>query len=184
MSSIRWRMKAWNRPWLWLVFCGRHLSCWPFYFWTENKKCLLLAFFGGQSQPKCTIPNRRLGHNCHSQWKDLWEACWRWGRREVWTNFNFLFFWRLTRKYIFSSSESSQLWVGPRTLSSAELAWWPGIPMDRFWFKQFVLIFQIFSCIFFPYQVERTTFFEGTDVEFAQLSEQVICMLVAIVFAL
>ena len=33
-------------------------------------------------------------------------------------------------------------------------------------------------------QVERTTFYEGTDVEFAQLSEQVIRMLVAIVFAL
>ena len=42
----------------------------------------------------------------------------------------------------------------------------------------------MFSDIFFPYQVERTTFFEGTDVEFAQLSEEVIYMLAAIVFAL
>ena len=42
----------------------------------------------------------------------------------------------------------------------------------------------MFSRIFFPYQVERTTFFEGTDVEFAQLSEEVIWVLVAIVFAL
>ena len=51
-------------------------------------------------------------------------------------------------------------------------------------FFQIFFLFQIFSCIFFPFQVERTTFFEGTDVEFAQLSEEVIWVLVAIVFAL
>jgi len=39
---------------------------------------------------------------------------------------------------------------------------------------QILFPFQMFSCISFPYQVERTTFFEGTDVEFAQLSEEVI----------
>ena len=51
-------------------------------------------------------------------------------------------------------------------------------------FFKFFFPFQIFSCIFFPFQVERTTFFEGTDVEFAQLSEEVIWVLVAFVFAL
>ena len=51
-------------------------------------------------------------------------------------------------------------------------------------FPKFLFPFQMFSCIFISYQVERTTFFEGTDVEFAQLSEEVIWMLVAIAFAL
>ena len=149
-------------------------------------KSVYCSYFLEDKVNQSVLPNRRLGHDCHSQWKDLWEACWRWGRREVWTNFIFLG----SLKNIFLFSESSQLWVGPRTLSSAELAWWPGIPMDRFLFKQFFFVFkfffpfQMFSCIFFPYQVERTTFFEGTDVEFAQLSEEVIWMLVAIVFAL
>ena len=200
MSSIRWRMKAWNRPWLWSVFCGRHLSSWPFHLWTENKKCFLLVLLGRQSQPKCTSkPQARtqLSLTTERSMRSLLTLRTPWGLDK----FQFFVFFGGSLENILFSSGSSQLWVGPRTLSSAELAWWPGAPMDRFWFKQFFFVlkflfpfqifffkfffpFQIFSCIFFPYQVERTTFFEGTDVEFAQLSEEVIWVLVAIVFAL
>ena len=131
MSSIRWRMKAWNRPWLWLVFCGRHLSCWPFHLWTENKKSLLLVFLGRQSQPKCTSkPQARTQSSLTMErsMRSLLTLRMPWGLDK----FQFCFFWGSLEKTFFSS-ESSQLWVGPRTLSSAELAWWPGIPMDRFY---------------------------------------------------
>ena len=100
-----------------------------------------------------------------------------------------LFFLRLTRKNIFFFRIIS-------TLSGSTHTVFSGVSLvardtnGQVLFKQFFFVFkfffpfQMFLCIFFPHQVERTTFFEGTDVEFAQLSEQVIWMLAAIVFAL
>ena len=104
--------------------------------------------------------------------------------------FGQLFFFRLTQKYLYffriisTLSGSTHTVFSGVSLVARDTNGQVLIQTIRVNFFKFFFLFQIFSCIFFPYQVERTTFFEGTDVEFAQLSEQVICMLAAIVFAL
>ena len=97
---------------------------------------------------------------------------------------------------------SSQRWAGQHTGCSVGSAWWSETPTDRFELvnqvcitflkkKRKSIFISLFSGpfslsdfvrpYFFPFlsafsssQVERTSFFEGTDVEMATLSEEVV----------